>query len=242
MLSHIRWISLALGLALSGPVFAQDAGEAGADGEAPAEESGATEGGSDADATEGSEAESDDGSEEDEGAAAVQFGRELRTVEEDVSHLKERVFRSKATLQLLKELVIEGATVGSRVSIWHVNRLGGSYSMEAVKYFLDGKNIFTKVDPGGSLDTVRELKVHEQNVPPGTHNLQMTMVLRGKGYSIFSYLRTYQFNVQSSYSFRVEDGRVTLVRAIAESRGGFRNFVERPTVRYDERSDALREE
>ena len=240
MLSHIRWISLALGLALAGPAFAQDAGDAGADGEPTAEETGATESASEDGPAEESEAGS--GTEDDEGAAAVQFGRELRTVEEDVSHLKERVFRSKATLQLLKELVIEGATVGSRVSIWHVNRLGGSYSMEAVKYFLDGKNIFTKVDPGGSLDTVRELKVHEQNVPPGTHNLQMTMVLRGKGYSIFSYLRTYQFNVQSSYSFRVEDGRVTLVRAIAESRGGFRNFVERPTVRYDERSDALREE
>ena len=71
---------------------------------------------------------------------------------------------------------------------------------------MDGRSIFTKVDPGGSLDSARELKIHEQTIPPGTHNLQMTMVLRGKGYQIFSYLRTYQFNVQSSYSFRVEDG------------------------------------
>ena len=37
-----------------------------------------------------------------------EFRRELRTVEGEVNHLKERVFRSKATLQLLKELVIEG--------------------------------------------------------------------------------------------------------------------------------------
>lgn len=114
--------------------------------------------------------------------------------------------------------------------------------MESVKYFLDGKNVFTKVDPGGTLDTVRELKVHEQTLPPGTHNLQMSMVLRGKGFKIFSYLRTYQFSVQSSYSFRVEDGRVTLVRVVAESKGGFRNFVERPQIRYDERSETLREE
>ena len=106
----------------------------------------------------------------------------------------------------------------------------------------DGKNVFTKVDPGGSLDANRELKVHEQAVPPGTHNLQMTMVLRGKGYRIFSYLRTYQFNVQSSYSFRVEDGRTTLVRVIAESKGGLKNFVERPTVRYDEQNQIIREE
>lgn len=174
--------------------------------------------------------------------AAAQLGRELRTVEEDVNQLKERVFRSKATLQLLKELVVEGATVGSRVSIWHVNRLGGSYSMEAVKYFLDGKNVFTKVDPNGSLDVNRDLKVHEQAVPPGTHNLQVTMVLRGKGYRVFSYLRTYQFNLQSAYSFRVEEGRTTLVKVIAESKGGLKNFVERPTVRYDEQNEIIQEE
>lgn len=59
---------------------------------------------------------------------------------------------------------------------------------------------------------------------------------------VFSYLRTYQFNVQSSYSFKVDDGKLTVLRAIAESRGGFRNFVERPTIRYEERIESLREE
>ena len=228
-----KWsLILAVGMAVAMPAFGQDGGEGAA-----VMESAATE------QTNAADVEAvGDGTGDAEVEAAAQFGRELRTVEEDVNHLKERVFRSKATLQLLKELVIEGATVGSRVAVWHINRLGGTYSMEAVKYFLNGKNVFTKVDPGGTLDTVRELKVHEQTVPPGTHNLQISMVLRGKGYKIFSYLRTYQFNVQSSYSFRVEDGRLTLVKVVAESRGGLRNFVERPTVSYDERSESLREE
>ena len=232
---HVRkwWMTLGLGLAISFSAHAQDDGDSTVQVESVATED------NEAGAPAGESNEIDEVAAEE---AAVEFGRELRTVEEDVGHLKERVFRSKATLQLLKELVIEGATVGSRVSLWHVNRLGGSYSMESVKYFLDGKNVFTKVDPGGTLDTVRELKVHEQTLPPGTHNLQMSMVLRGKGFKIFSYLRTYQFSVQSSYSFRVEDGRVTLVRVIAESKGGFRNFVERPQIRYDERSETLREE
>ena len=42
------------------------------------------------------------------------MNRELYTVEQEVNLLKERVFRSKATLQLLKELVIEGATIGAQ--------------------------------------------------------------------------------------------------------------------------------
>jgi len=174
--------------------------------------------------------------------AGVDLRRELRTVEEDVSNLKERVFRSKATLKLLKELVVEGAAAGSRVVVWHVNQLGGGYSMESAQYFLDGKNVFSKVDPGGTLDTVREIKVHEQTLPPGQHALQVNYVLRGKGYKIFSYLRSYQFKVQSSYTFDIREGALSIIRVVADSRGGLRNFVERPTVLYDERSDTIRED
>lgn len=244
MLPRNPWMIAVLGLVLAGPAAAQDGGAG--EGEGAAQVETVTEATPEeeiaAESTEGEAADEVLSAEERAERARVQLGRELRTVEEDVNHLKERVFRSKATLQLLKELVIEGATVGSRVAITHVNRLGGSYSMEAVKYFLDGKNVFTKVDPGGSLDSNREFSVHEQAVPPGTHNLQVTMVLRGKGYKIFSYLRTYQFNVQSSYSFRVDDGRTTAVRALIESRGGLRSFVERPTVRYDEQNEIIQEE
>lgn len=170
------------------------------------------------------------------------YSKELRTVEEEVNGLKERVFRSKATLQLLKELVVEGASSGARVVVWHLNQMGKGYAMESVQYFLDGKNVYTKVDPGGQLAAVKEMKVHEQSVPPGTHNLQVKMVLRGAGYGVFQYLRTYQFNVNGSYSVKVDDGRAAVVRVIADTRGGMRNFVDRPMVRFEERSDTLREE
>ena len=47
------------------------------------------------------------------------FNRALRTVEEDVHALKEQVFRSKATLQLLQEIVVQGSASGARSTIWH---------------------------------------------------------------------------------------------------------------------------
>lgn len=177
-----------------------------------------------------------------EDAGSAELSRELRTVEEDVSNLKERVFRSKATLKLLRELIVNSSATGSRIVLWHVNKLGGGYSMESIQYFLDGKSVFSKVDPGGTLDELREIKVHEQSAAPGAHSLQVNMVLRGKGYKVFSYLRTYQFKVQSSYAFQVEEGRLSSVTVIADSRGGLRNFVERPTIAYDERTETYREE
>ena len=232
MIAKAVGLSLLLGgLAMSAPAWAQDDGGEGgesadvSDDSAPKEES-------------PTPAVDDDAE-----RAGRLLNRELRTVEEDVNRLKERVFRSKATLQLLKELVIEGATMGSRVVVWHINKMGPAYTMESVQYFLNGKNIYSKMDPAGSLDAAREVKIHEQSIPPGTHNMQVNLVLRGNGFGVFSYLKTYSFKVQSSYSFKVQDGRVTVVRVLANERPGFgRTFVDRPSVQYDERQENLREE
>lgn len=172
-----------------------------------------------------------------------EYRRELLGVEQSVYGLKERVFRSKATLQLLKELVVEGATLGSRVAIWHINRLGGAFSMESMQYFLDGKNIYSKVDPSGALSDLREVKVREQTVAPGAHTLQVNMVLVGKGYGVFTYLESYRFRVQSSYAFDVADGEYTTVRVIADRKKGVgQSFVERANVQYETWSERMKSE
>lgn len=222
-----------LGLLACGSAFAQEGGE-GAE-QPPAAEA---EAGTDSDDQEALDKEA---REEAEAAARSAFNRELRTVEEEVGRLKERVFRSKATLQLLKELVVEGATLGSRVVLWHLNKMGAAYTMESIQYFLDGKNVFTRVDPNGSLDELRRIKLHEQTIPPGSHSLQVHMVLRGSGFGVFSYLKTYSFKVHSSYNFEVEDGSQTTVRVIANEKTG-RPFVERPSISYEEVAESLREE
>ena len=65
-------------------------------------------------------------------------------------------------------------------------------------------------------------------------------MLRGKGYKIFSYLRDYEFKVQSSYTFKVEEGKTSLIRVVVDSLGGLRKFVERPTVQYRGAQDLVR--
>jgi hypothetical protein len=250
----MQWIKvLALIILLSAGSFRASAQETADDGASDI----ATETPTEASSTEGEKGPSagdEDGNElkktgvfdeEDEDPLTIyqRDRRELSTVEEEVNRLKERVFRSKATLQLLKELVVEGASAGSRLVIWHTNKMGGAYTMESAQYFLDGKNIFTKVDPGGTLDSVRELKIHEQTLPPGAHSLQVQFVLRGAGFGVFSYLRTYQFKVQSTYTVHVEDGKLTTLRVVANERGGLRHsFVDRPSVQYEERTEVMREE
>lgn len=181
---------------------------------------------------------------DDDSAAESQqaFNRELLTVEEDVGRLKERVFRSKSTLEMLKELIIEGAAAGAHLSIWHVNQIGGAYSIEAAQYWLDGKTVFTKTEADGGLDDLGEIQVFQGNVNPGTHTIQVSLALRGKGFKVFSYLRSYQFRLQSSYELQIDEGKTKTVRCNATTRSGLRSFTDRPTIVYAEQSGLEGEE
>ncbi len=174
-------------------------------------------------------------------AAEGEFRRELLTVEQDVDKLKERTFRSKATLQLLKELVLEGSSLGSSVVLFHVNEMGSGYTVEEVRYFLDGKNVFAKNLLEGGTASPRELEVYDQAVPAGTHNLQVLINLRGNGFGVFSYLQSYSFKLQSSYTFDVADGEQTTVRVIADEKGGLlKSFTDRPNVEYETSSQRVK--
>jgi hypothetical protein len=154
------------------------------------------------------------------------FNRELLNVEEQVDSLKERVFRSKATLQLLKEIVIQGASSGARATIWHENKLSGSFKLESVTYLLDGQSKFSKTDPNGSLDQTREFKISEGAVPPGSHNLSVNFKIQPTGFGIFSYAKNYEIDVRSNYAFEAELGKACTVRSVLTDRGGVVNSFE----------------
>ena len=178
-----------------------------------------------------------------DGIQTSDFNRELLTIEENVNTLKERVFRSKATLQLLKEIVVQGSSSGSRGSIYHVNKLGRGYTIESVAYYLDGQGKYSKVDPSGGLDKKRELKIFDGPIPPGNHNLTVHLKLKGNGFGIFSYVKDYVFNVQATTAFIAEDGKSCKVEAVVNERSGIgRSFTERPYVKFETRCIRLAEE
>jgi hypothetical protein len=167
-------------------------------------------------------------------AAGEEFDRRLLTEEEKVNSLKEQVFRAKATLQLLKEIVIQGSTSGARAVLWHQNALSGSFSIDSITYFLDGESIYSYSTGSTAEGLPKEFRLHDGPVPAGNHTIAVSMVLRGNGFGVFSYVDRYTFNVDSSYAFDVEDGKSCEVWVrIKERKGVGRSFVERPNVVYD---------
>jgi hypothetical protein len=163
------------------------------------------------------------------------FQTRVKTLEEQVVDLKEKIYRTKARLLLLQETVLGGdITNGARAVIFHRNEMGSQFILESVAYALDGAPIFTKVDANGDLDKREEFEIFNGRIVPGNHQIAVRMVYRGHGYGIFSYLEGYKFKLQSNQTFNAEAGKVTTVKVVGFEKGGITaDIKDKPGIRYD---------
>jgi hypothetical protein len=163
------------------------------------------------------------------------FDNRMRTMEEQVTDLKEKVLRTKARLLLLQESVMGGDLSSSaRASLWHRNEMGATFALESVAYALDGAPIFTKTDVNGDLRNKEELEIFNGRIVPGQHQIAVRLVYRGSGLGIFTYAEDYRFKVQSSFTFTAEPGKVSNIKIVGYEKGGLTTEVQdRPSVRYD---------
>ncbi len=175
-------------------------------------------------------------------SAEEQNELKVRTLEERVSDLKEKIFRTKARLMNLQEMVIGGdITTGAKAVLVHRNEMGSSFYLESVAYALDGAPIYTKVDVDGDLEKREEFEIFNGRIVPGNHQVSVQLVYRGHGYGLFSYLEGYKFKVQSSYTFNAEPGKVNTIKVVGFEKGGLTaELKDRPAIRYD--VDVQREE
>ena len=163
------------------------------------------------------------------------FNTRVKTLEEQVVDLKEKIFRTKARLLLLQETVLGGdLSSGARAVIFHRNEMGAQFILESVAYALDGAPIYTKVDAGGDLDKREEFEIFNGRIVPGNHQIAVRMVYRGSGFGIFSYLEGYKFKLQSNQTFNAEASKITTVKVVGYEKGGITSDIkDRPGIRYD---------
>jgi len=179
---------------------------------------------------------------DDTAAVAADADREILGVEQQVNELKERVFRSKATLQLLRELVLEGSGVGTRLVLLHEEKLASSYVIESVQIFLDGKTVYARSVSDGEIES-DEIKVLERSLPAGSHEIMVNYTMRGNGYGVFSYLSDYKFRLQSTYEVEIPEGKKQVVKIELDEKGGMaKRYTKRPSVSYELRSEEIRSE
>lgn len=163
------------------------------------------------------------------------FQTRVKTLEEQVVDLKEKIYRTKARLLLLQETVLGGdLSSGARAVLVHKNEMGGSFALDSVAYALDGAPILTRTDKDGDLAKRPEFEIFNGRIVPGQHQIAVRLVYRGRGFGVFSYLEGYKFTVSSSYTFTSEPGKVTTVKVVGYEKGGITTELkDRPAVRYD---------
>ncbi len=164
---------------------------------------------------------------------AIPTNLRLRRLEQRVQALKERAWRAKARVGMIKEAVLGGG-VGSQASITHENNMGKSFRLVKIIYALDGKPIYStnnKLIP--ELWKMKKLDILTGPLSPGSHTLSVMAVYQGYGYGLFKYLEEYKYTVRSSHTFAVADGKTTVVVAKAFEKGrGTTPMKDRPAIEF----------
>jgi len=169
-----------------------------------------------------------------DGGDGVNYDMRVRELEEKVNDLKEKIFRSKSRLVLLKETVLRGNLSGSKAVIVHLNEMGSSFLLEQAVYSLDGNQIFNELDQDASLSDKEKFEIFNGAIVPGNHNISVMLIYRGNGFGVFSYLQGYKFTIRSSYTFTAEEGKTTKVQVIGYEKGGVTTALEdRPNIKYE---------
>ncbi len=154
------------------------------------------------------------------------LNRRADDVQRKISALQDRV-------NLLRETVIVGAIEPTRVVILHVNEMEKAFALEQVAYTLDGQVLLTKADKDGSLDGQRYFEVLNGALPAGEHQVEVTMVFKGRA-GVFDYFEGYRFKVESKWTLKVAEGRVTQLDVVAYQKPDITlPPQERLAIRYD---------
>lgn len=160
----------------------------------------------------------------------------LRELEQRVDELKEQIRRSHTRLSLLSETILSGGVGGARAEVKFTNDMSSVFRLNRALFVLDGAVQYNKQDDTGALAAQKEIPIFSGSVPPGDHTLQVLLQFQGYGYGVFSYLRGYRFEVKSSHSFTVTEGKTMELEAVAYEKGGVTTPVEqRPAVRFVEK-------
>lgn len=160
-----------------------------------------------------------------------EFELELKSLETDVSLLKEKVFRSKARLSTLHETLVSGKSIqGAKLNLFHKNDMTGFIVKSAI-YHLDGSSLYAKVDVDGDLGDKKSIELFNKVIIPGYHLVSVVFKLEVKGYGLFSYAKGYQFQIKASHSFYIEEGKITTINVNLYEKGGFfSDLTQKPDV------------
>jgi hypothetical protein len=227
-------VILALTFLLTVPAvsFAQEAPESDAAATAPAESTAPAGSGDMQPAAPAAAAEAESAAPAPASPGQKAYDHKLRELEERVVSLKEKIFRTKTRLLLLKERILNDVIAEAKLVLQHVDDMGLSFKPVQVYYRLDGEDVKLLDNATGALEGSEPVEIFAGNVAPGNHNLQVEMVYRGDS-AVFSYMNDYVFKLRANYTFYATKGKITTVTARGYLKGDITyDLTERPSITF----------
>jgi len=167
------------------------------------------------------------------GLSEEEYDIKVRQLEEKVTGLKEKIFRTKTRLLLLREQVLNDVIAEAKAVIHHVNDMGSDFKLEQVFYQLDGEKIYYQDNADGQLNKAEKIELFAGNVLPGNHVLSVEMRYRGDS-TVFGYLNDYVFRLRANFTFYATKGKVTKVKAVGFLRGDVTyDLTQRPYIKFE---------
>ena len=167
--------------------------------------------------------------------ADAAFTARVKTLEEQIGDLKEKILLSKTRLQTLQEKVLGGdISSGARVVLVHTKELSSAFVLQSISYVLDGAPVKSRVNKDGDLDKEATFEVFNGPIVPGNRQVTVRMVLTAGTRGIFEYAKDFQYVTTASFMFNAEPGKQTTVTITAFEKGGFTaHLQDRPAFRFE---------
>jgi hypothetical protein len=164
----------------------------------------------------------------------------LRDLEAKVDELKDQIRRSHTRLALLSDTILSGGAAGSRAEISLDNQLSSAFRLVKAIVVLDGAVQYNRADESGALADQKTIPVFSGSVPPGDHTLQVVLNLNGNGYGVFTYLKSFHFELKGNHAFTAVEGKTLTLTVTAYEKGGVTTALsDRPSIEFHEKVQSL---
>ena len=169
--------------------------------------------------------------EEEEGQVVV-TDQELQNLENKINQLRNQILDTKSKIMELGDRISQGFISGTKLNLIFTNGMGGSFVPVKAVVKLDGYPIYQE-DNKKKLSDSKGLKIFSASILPENHRIDVDLMIEGKGYGIFTYMKAVKMEISATYYFSAPRGRTFTIEIIPYDRGTIYQLKDRPSIKFE---------
>jgi hypothetical protein len=139
---------------------------------------------------------------------------ELEGFESEVDRVSSKLNGIKDQVTFLKNVVLGGSMVRASGDIRHLCQLGGDFTIERVRYTVDGNILYSDNEGSASVNDDTPFVLLSGPMTAGTHKVEVEVTIQQGGFGVFTYARGYGYQIRGTFDFKVIDGQVNQLTVV----------------------------